>query len=206
MTAKPSIEIQRQLMLESILKDYKIFNPQKDDKKVLPKNSGNYVILLKKETPFPIQKGKDLPIMRDVEFNDEAYWLIYTGVGSELQKRIGNHFFQDNAGRSTLRLSLGSLMGYIKIYRDKKKSDKKKSNKKFKKKDELTLTEWMKKNLLVLYKINPDYEQDETVMISILNPPLNIEKNENEENAEFRSELKHLRSKDIQFEPIVEQN
>ena len=188
-----------QLLVDFIIKNFEVFIPWNDSKDILPRMAGNYVVLLKKETPFPTEKVDNMPAIRNIEFEDKEYQLIYTGITSELRKRIGNNHFGNNAGRSTLRLSLGSLMGFTKIYRDKKEQMKK-----FRNADELILTEWMQKNLIVLYYANPNCDNDEENMISALNPPLNIDKNNCKENYEFRSELSYLRSKNIQFEPIVE--
>ena len=197
----------RQVLMNFIIEKFEIFNPQKDSKDQLPKEAGNYVVLLRKETPFPTELVSHKPIIHDIKLNGKEYQLIYTGIAkpdsksSNLKKRIADIHFGDktNAGKSTLRLSLGSLMGYIKIYRDQRKQ-----HKKFKIEDELKLTEWMKENLLVLYYENSSCKQDEEKMISVLNPPLNIDDNNNSENEEFRDELSSLRSKKKQFEPIVE--
>ena len=188
-----------QLLLDFIIKNFKVFNPWNNSKNILPRTPGNYVVLLKKETPFPTEKIDNVPVIRSIEFEGKEYQLIYTGIASELQKRIGNNHFGHNAGRSTLRLSLGSLMGFTKIYRDNSKKMKK-----FRYSDELKLTEWMQKNLIVLFYVNSNCNNDEENMISALNPPLNIEKNHCKENDNFRSELKYLRSIETQFEPIVE--
>lgn len=186
-------------LIESIIKDFEEFNPN-DTQMQLPNLPGNYVVLLKKETPFPTDVISHIPIMKELEYNDEKYLLIYTGVADNIKQRIKYHL-GDNAGRSTLRLSLGCLQGYIKINRDRQ-NEKKKF--KFKKTDEQELTEWMKKNLLFLYCENPEYADYEEKMISLLNPPLNIQNNKCEENAKFRKDLSSIRSKDTQYEDIIE--
>lgn len=190
-----TLPTERQELINFIIENFSKYY----DKDKLPTEAGNYVVLLKKETPFPAEKVDNTPIICNIELDGKGYQLIYTGITSNLKNRIAKVHFGNNAGKSTLRLSLGCLMGYTKIYRDNSRKKKK-----FKHPDELKLTEWMQKNLLVLYYENKDCGNDEKIMISALNPPLNIEKNHCEKNKKFRSELRYLRSMKTQFEPILE--
>ena len=193
-----------QALVNFIIEKFNAFNPKTDSKDVLPRKVGNYVVLLKKETPFPTAKVNNVPVIREIKYNGKEYQLIYTGIikptskKRNLRKRISNHI-GDNAGHSTLKLSLGCLMGFTKIYRDKSLK-----NKKFRKLDEHELSNWIQNNLLFLYYENPNCDNDEGNMITALNPPLNIDLNYCKENAEFRSELRYLRSAKTQFEPIIE--
>lgn len=192
-------------MIDFITKKFKVFEPLNDDKNQLPNAAGNYVILLRKGIPMPMKGITHMPIICEITLNNKEYQLIYTGIvkttstSSNLRKRIGGQHFGENAGRSTLRLSLGCLMGFTKIFRDNRRK-----HLKFKKTDEQKLTDWMLNSLIVLYYVNCDSNNDEDNMISTFNPPLNLDKNYCEENAEFRSELSYLRSKQILFEPIME--
>ena len=189
-------------MIDFIRENFKTYNPRKDSKDLLPNKAGNYVVLLKKETPFPMEGVESVPVIHDMELGGETYQLIYTGSTSVLQRRIGVNHFGDatDAGRSTLRLSLGCLMGFTKIFRDQTEE-----HLKFRNADEQRLTEWMQEHLRVLYYENPQYKIDEKSMIFALNPPLNISRNRWKENAAFRSELSELRkSRETQFEPIVD--
>ena len=192
-------------MVDFIIKNFKVFNPLNDDVAKLPKAAGNYIFLLKKGIPFPMKGISHVPIIREITLGDKEYLLIYTGIvkptstASNLQKRIGKQHFGENAGRSTLRLSLGSLMGFTKIFRDSSQK-----HLKFKKTDEQKLTNWMQNSLIVLYYANYNCDNDEDNMILALNPPLNLDKNHCCENAEFRSELSNLRSRRTLFEPAIE--
>lgn len=160
------------------------------------------MFLLKKNTTLPMKGIDNTPVFHDIEINGKEYQILYTGIASKsLRQRIGKNHFGENAGRSTLRLSLGSLMGLTKIYRDDRRK-----HLKFKAADEQRLTDWMRRNLVVLFYINPDCENDEESMIATLNPPLNLDKNHCSENAGFRAELSHLRSKKVNFKPITEGN
>ena len=53
----------------------------------------------------------------------------------------------------------------------------------------------MQNNLVVLSFANENCEELENKMIAVLNPPLNLDKNKNTENRDFRKELSLLRSK-----------
>lgn len=192
-------------MIDFITKKFKVFDPLNDDKTQLPNAAGNYVVLLRKGIPMPMKGISHTPIICEITLNNKEYQLIYTGIvkttstSSNLRKRIGGQHFGENSGRSTLRLSLGCLMGFMKIFRDNRRK-----HLKFKKTDEQQLTDWMLNSLIVLYYVNCNSNNDEDNMISTFNPPLNLDKNYCEENAEFRSELSYLRSKQILFEPIRE--
>lgn len=100
------------------------------------------------------------------------------------------HFIGNNAGRSTLRKSIGCLFGYELIPRDSKPNGKTK----FSDTDEEMLSEWMCENLLVFYCVTKEYENMEDYLITKYNPPINIEKTDGIiENHKFREKLKSLR-------------
>lgn len=181
-----TLPTESEALINFIVENFNVFDPWNDSENKLPRKAGNYVFLLKKETPLPTGRVINTPIIRIIELNGKEYQLIYTGGTSGLQRRIGNNHFGNNARWSTLRHSLGCLMDFTKIYHD--------DNKMFKQLDEMKLTEWMQKNLIVLYYVNPNYDNDEKSIISALNPPLNIDENHCRENAEFRLELYNLRN------------
>ena len=110
----------------------------------------------------------------------------------ELRRRITWAHFGDNAGRSTLRLTLGVLMGFKPIPRDV--SNPHNGHTRFLPEEEKRLTDWMKDNLLVYFFPNDDYEAVEEELIASLNPPLNLMKNHNPVNSELRSHISYLRS------------
>lgn len=193
---------ERQMMEDFIIKNFGIFNPWDDAITKLPNAAGNYVFLLKKNTTLPMKGIDNTPVFHDIEINGKEYQILYTGIASKsLRQRIGKNHFGENAGRSTLRLSLGSLMGFTKIYRDGNGK-----HLKLKTADEQRMTEWMQRNLVVLFYANSNCKDDEEKMIVTLNPPLNLDKNHCSENAGFRAELSHLRSKKVNFKPITEGN
>ena len=122
--------------------------------------------------------------------------LLYTGVTKDsLYRRVFKiHLTGNNAGRSTLRKSLGCLWGYTFVARDKKPNSTKT---KFADMDETSITVWMRKNLLVLFVPNSNFEADEQELIDTFNPPLNLDKNHNTVNLNYRQQLKVLRTRKI---------
>lgn len=156
----------------------------------IPDKPGNYIICLNDGCELP-SLGCDLKYSM---FQNKK--VIYTGIaGTSLRNRdFKQHFIGNNAGRSTLRLSIGILLGYQRIYRDKNLERKKY---KFCENDEKLLSAWMNKNLVMYYLIGENFKQIESHLINQLNPPLNIKENKSIINTDFRRKLSHLRSASI---------
>ena len=174
--------------------NFKIFDPMTMDSNMLPNVAGNYVFLLRKGSQLP---QVDInPQIQELTLDGNTYQAIYTGIASKSLRRrdYRAHFIGNDASRSTLRKSIGSLFGYDLIPR--KEGDLK--YKKFKPADEEKLTEWMMSNLLLAFVENADPESMEDKLIAELNPPLNLEKNHNKVNAEFRALLSKLR-----YRPVI---
>ena len=172
----------------------KLFDPQIDPVNQLPDVPGNYFIVLRPGCQLP-SIGIE-PVFKKWEHEGKQYEIIYTGISNKsLRNRdYTQHFTGNNAGRSTLRKSLGSMMGFTKIPRDKNKPQNGKT--KFNPQDEETLSAWMKENLLLFYKpgaSKKEIEDNETEYIRHYNPPLNIRDNHNEENRLFREKLSERR-------------
>lgn len=173
--------------------NFKIFDPMTMDSNMLPNVAGNYVFLLRKGSQLPqVDINPQIP---EVTLDGNTYQAIYTGIASKnlRQRDYRTHFVGNDASRSTLRKSIGSLFGYDLIPR--KEGDSK--HKKFKPADEEKLTEWMKNNLLLAFVENADPESMEDKLIAELNPPLNLDKNDNTVNAEFRALLSKLRRRHV---------
>ena len=173
--------------------NFKIFDPMTMDSNMLPNVAGNYVFLLRKGSQLPqVDINPQIP---EVTLDGNTYQAIYTGIASESlrQRDYRTHFVGNNASRSTLRKSIGSLFGYDLIPR--KEGDSK--HEKFKPADEEKLTKWMKNNLLLAFVENADPESMEDKLIAELNPPLNLDKNDNTVNAEFRALLSKLRRRHV---------
>ena len=62
---------------------------------------------------------------------------------------------------------------------------------------EVRLSEWMRNNLLMAYFVNVNPEPLEDQLIKELNPPLNLAKNSNRVNHEFREMLSKLRTRPV---------
>lgn len=169
-------------------KEFALFDPEKNDSEHIPDNPGNYIVCLKMNSKLP-----DIGVSCKMKTYHELN-VIYTGIaGKSLRKRdYRQHFTGNNAGSSTLRKSLGSMFGYAKIARDRDPSNGKT---KFKETDEIKLSEWMQSNLVVYFLSNLQPDELENKLISELNPPLNLSKNSNTINLEFREKLSELRSK-----------
>ena len=173
--------------------NFKIFDPMTMDSNMLPNVAGNYVFLLRKGSQLPqVDINPQIP---EFTLDGNTYQAIYTGIASKsLRSRdYRAHFIGNDASRSTLRKSIGSLFGYDLIPR--KENDKR--HKKFKPNDEEKLTKWMKNNLLLAFVENADPESMEDKLIAELNPPLNLDKNDNTVNAEFRALLSKLRRRHV---------
>jgi len=162
------------------------FDPMVDPESKIPDKAGNYIICLRKGSRLP--KVSIVPEFIKFENLD----VIYTGIASSsLRSRdYRQHFKGNNAGRSTLRKSLGVLFGYKKIPRD---SDPTTGKTKFSDADETKLSEWMAKNLILFVLPNKDHDGLELDLINNFNPPLNLKDNYCWTNMEFRRLLSSLR-------------
>jgi hypothetical protein len=82
------------------------------------------------------------------------------------------------------------LFGYKQVPRD---NDPTNGKTKFGDEDEVTLSDWMKKNLIMFFLPIKDYESLELKLINNFNPPLNLKDNHNVVNTNFRKLLSTLR-------------
>ena len=171
-----------------ITNEFHVFDPLKDDVNTVPALSGNYIFALRKNSKLP---DIGIPITY-TKFED--YEVIYVGLASNnLKDRDVKKHFNGNAGSSTLRKSLGWLFGYNLIPRDSHYNSNGKT--KFSAADENKLSDWIRTNLLLFYYPNKDFVNVESDLIQSLNPPLNLDKNDNAINSEFRKHLSKLRNK-----------
>ena len=182
------------------IESYKMFDPTSLDRELPPEQPGNYIFLLRPDVMMPEDMIPSQPSFSTLAYNGIEYRVLYTGVTSKtLYERVFKiHLFGNNAGKSTLRKSLGCLWGYPFIYRDKNPNPAKTPKTKYRDEDEKSITQWMKQNLLVLVVPNANFEEDETELIETFNPPLNLEKNYNEINLSYRMQLKKLRSRSVE--------
>lgn len=176
--------------LKSILETFKKnrFDPSIDSEIIIANSSGNYILCLQKNSTLPTVSIK--PILA----NFEGLEVIYTGIasGSLRTRDFRQHFKDNNAGRSTLRKSLGVLFGYKQIPRD---NDPTTGKTKFNIEDEQKLSEWMCNNLVMYFLPTSDFKDIEIELINQFNPPLNLKDNRNIINFDYRRLLSSLRSK-----------
>lgn len=176
--------------LKSNLDNFKInrFDPKTDSEATIANNSGNYILCLRKNSDLPAVSIK--PILTTFE----GLQVIYTGIasGSLRTRDFRQHFKGNNAGRSTLRKSLGVLFGYKQISRD---SDPNTGKTKFGITDELKLSEWMCNNLIMFFLPTSEYNSIEIELINHFSPPLNLKGNSNIINSDYRRLLSSLRAK-----------
>lgn len=163
------------------------FDPATNHETIIPDQPGNYILCLKPNSNFPT--ASIIPELTEFE----GLKVIYTGKTKvSLRKRdYKQHFTGNNAGRSTLRKSLGVLLGYKQIPRDKNPSNGKT---KFGNSDEEKLSDWMCKNLILFFLPTSDFSDIEIDLINHFNPPLNLQSNHNHINADFRELLSALRN------------
>lgn len=153
----------------------------------IPDTCGNYIICLRRDSKLP-----DLGF--DVQWSTfDNLKVIYTGIAStSLNKRDYRQHFNGNSGSSTLRKSLGVLFNYRLIPRDKNPDSRKT---KFELNNELELSKWMNLNLIMYFFPNLHFDDLENKLIEKFNPPLNLSKNKNLINENFRKQLSKLRSR-----------
>lgn len=175
--------------LKSNIENFKTnrFDPKADNEILIANSPGNYILCLRKNSKLPSVS------IAPVFFTFEGLQVIYTGIaGGSLRTRdFRQHFKGNNAGRSTLRKSLGVLFGYKQIPRD---SDPTTGKTKFAAADELKLSEWMRDNLIMFFLPTFDFNSIEIELINHFNPPLNLKDNSNIVNSEFRRLLSSLRA------------
>ena len=178
------------------LDDFILFNPLSDDGNIIPRVPGNYLVTIRDISALP-KLGYKIVTQ---QFRGQE--LIYTGITQkDLHHRIWNSHFKGHAGRSTLRLTLGCLMGYNLIPRDK--HDPYNGKVRFNDEDERELRGWMIENLLFYFQPNDSPKYLENELIERFNPPLNLMENDNPVNQEFRSVLSSLRRRKPERESII---
>lgn len=178
------------------LESFTLFNPKEDKETKIVDAPGNYAVLLRPESKLPDSVIKIEYTPSIITYDGKGYELIYVGISKESLyiRDYKKHFTGNNAGQSTLRKSLGSLMGMKKTYRSKGEKVKKNPKTKFINSDEEKLSEWMNEHLLLLFKANPNFKKMEDEMIVALNPLLNLQQNHNPVNKDYRNVLSELRN------------
>lgn len=163
------------------------YNPSVDLVAMIPDKKGLYLICIKDAEQLPNQ-------FKNVEFTRfQGREVLYVGISGNrgLRKRDYQNHFVGSARTSTLRKSLGVLFNFPKVHTANERGTIKY---KFDKESELRLNQWMRDNLMMHFCITDDKVEDiESKLIELFNPPLNISKNKNKVNKEFRLYLSQLR-------------
>ncbi|MDE6770873.1 MAG: hypothetical protein K2J78_14210 [Muribaculaceae bacterium] len=176
------------------LESFTLFDPTKDDKADITEKPGNYAILLRQGSKLPDIGVSNIPCL--VNYKGELYELIYVGRSEDSlrNREYDKYFTRNNSGQSTFRKSVGAMMDLTQTYRSKGEMDNKSPKTKFTSTDEALLTEWIKNNLLFLFKPYPNPKQTKTAMVQALDPILNLEEYpEHSLNIPFRKALKKIR-------------
>ncbi|MBI1770291.1 MAG: hypothetical protein HY063_06350 [Bacteroidetes bacterium] len=178
--------------MESILVNFRTnrFDPTVHSEINIADSSGNYILCLRKNSKLPTVS------ISPTFTKFSGLNVVYTGLtrNSLRTRDYRQHFTGNNAGRSTLRKSLGVLFGYKQIARDKKVNSRKT---KFQDLDEQKLTKWMVSNLIMFFLPTTDFKNIEIKLINRFNPPLNLKDSHNNINADFRQLLSNLRTRKI---------
>ncbi|BAE82593.1 GIY-YIG nuclease family protein [Desulfitobacterium hafniense] len=179
--------------LSSILAEIRsnCFDPLKDDLYKLPDSQGVYIICVRKLESLP----EPMRLLNYTYIQGKP--AIYTGIAGRptsrrksLRNRDFQQHFNGNARGSTLRKSLGVLLGLRKNQDDIARGNGKY---RFEPSDESKLSIWMKNKLILHFAETPTPLEVEELLIARYNPPLNIWDNSNPINKEFREELSRLR-------------
>lgn len=173
---------------------FSLFDPLTMRQNMLPAKSGNYLIILRTTVSLPQNVSLNVtPQFTSIEYNGDYYVVVYVEKSNKSIKESYKLHFQGAADNSTIRKSIGCLMGF-KLKSDNMYSDFLSSKKRFNDMEEQLVTEWMKKNLLVLYYANNDCKNAGQELMKVYNPPLNLQGNFYKVNAEYRKQLSALRT------------
>lgn len=166
------------------IEDMNIFKPEYDNMMILPNLCGIYIITANNKECLP-------ELIRGAEYKLVfGRPIIYVGKSNRgIRIRDYNDHFNGTARRSTLRKSLGVLMGLTKKY--EQYSPRKY---KFVDEDEKYLSRWMKSNLWLHYKTTENTVIEENELIFLLNPPLNLLNNHAIVNHDIRTQISILRN------------
>jgi len=130
-----------------------------------PLEPGVYAIFLDSHATLPM-------------VNPGADRLLYLGSGSILSERIlETHFTDGKTDSSTLRRTIGAILkAELRLVAIPRSRDSDPDKFKFTNDGEMSLTNWMVRNLLASWYACRDFEKIEEELISQYKPPLNLDK------------------------------
>ena len=174
--------------------DFSPFDPLTMRQNVLPTKSGNYLIVLRIAVSLPQNASINItPQFTSIEYNGDCYAVAYVEKSNKSIRGSYKQHFLGTADSSTIRKSIGCLMGF-KLKSDNMYSNSLSPKKRFNDMEEQVVTEWMKKNLMILYYANNDFKNAGQELMKVYNPPLNLQGNFYKVNAEYRKQLSALRA------------
>jgi len=158
--------------------NFKIYNPEIDDRHIIPKGrSGIYIICLKEGAALPANEQK--LIYRKFR----GLRVLYVGISGNIYKRIIRQHLKDR-GVSTLRKTLGVFWKFRLILRNSKS---KKTY--FSIEHESTLTAWLMESTVVYFEATDEHIYHEQRLIKRLCPVFNLKGNTDELNEQSRKEI-----------------
>lgn len=176
------------------LNEYVLYEPLKSgNASAIPETQGCYLIVLRPNAEFVVCKRIAItPKFTTIEYSGETLKVVYVGAAKNLREEYENHFLGKTGNNSTFWKSIGCLMGYTLYQGDI--SSAKGALSKFSVSAEKSIKKWIIENLLFLYSAG-EQQCTEAEMIAAYNPPLNLLKNSNEANSQYRKKLSELRNK-----------
>ncbi len=166
------------------------FDPGTDFPSVIPSEPGNYIVTLRKGHTLP-GIGADLEYRSWSDFKDMH--VVYTGMSEKsLRRRITHDHLKGHSAFSTLRISLGCLLGFKLVPRDRVPDGR---HWRFSAEDEAALSAWMRENLVFHYRRTQAPDIMEKALIVLHYPPLNLDSPIGDPiHKEFQAKLRELRN------------
>lgn len=170
--------------------DFKLFDPNYDDSSSMPKNPCVYMIALREGHSMPCHCTDMHPQFTFYNYADTKLAVLFVGKSKTNLWGLTykSHFECGRTISSSLHKYIGLLLGY-------KIKGCNFNNTYFSSEDDKNVSEWMRKNLVILYCYDntDNIETSELELIKQYNPPLNLKGNNNEVNKEFRKALSDIR-------------
>jgi len=153
--------------IQEIFNKLEINKIKENNQKPLPKSSGLYFFFAKKE----IKIG----FIEDKEYKIKENEISYIGKAENLFERINKKHLQGKISKSTLRMTLATILSNL---GKKFIWEKKKTKYYINEEDEKYLSDWIKNNFKISFcEVYEDtLDLAESVAVYKYNPPLNIDK------------------------------
>lgn len=87
--------------IKELLDQFTLFDPAKGQRAELPAVEGNYIVVLKSGCNIPDVLGNFK--YTEISLHGVDYRVLYTGIASDLKRRIWTNHLHGNGGNSTLR-------------------------------------------------------------------------------------------------------